>query len=142
MKQVRHKVFETNSSSTHSISISTNNPVTMDTLYVDETGTVIIYPGEFGWEVEEYTDAQTKASYCYTYCKNYNLDKLDMLTCVLMYQTGAKNVHYVTLEGSYPDGYIDHQSIDVCNIAFEDDETLRMFIFNRSSVLRTDNDNC
>lgn len=52
MKKVtRHGVFETNSSSTHSISIGSNKPE-----YPDFKGEEItLEQGEFGWEIRRFT---------------------------------------------------------------------------------------
>lgn len=67
MKQIRQSAFETNSSSSHSITISYGD-YTPDKLYV-ENGVLEIYTGEFGWEHEDYYDAATKAAYCLTWLK-------------------------------------------------------------------------
>lgn len=139
--QTRHGVFETNSSSTHSISIH-KSTLFDTTLYVDEDGVCTITPGKFGWEMERYTDAGTKASYCLTYCwRNGDSTKLDMLREVIQFHTNCKNVQFVQLDGYSPEGYIDHQSSDVAEDAFESKNALRAFIFNSRSVLTTDNDN-
>lgn len=62
MNTVRRRfVFETNSSSSHSISIVSGDYIP-DKIYVDETGTCNIFPGEFGWEIEDFYDAASKAS--------------------------------------------------------------------------------
>lgn len=58
--QIRRSVFETNSSSTHSISIvkeptNIHFPTTME-----------FNVGEFGWEWKIYSDYRSKASYLYT----------------------------------------------------------------------------
>lgn len=140
MKVVRHSVFETNSSSTHSISIASGDFVP-DHLY-EENGVVVVYPGEFGWEEEEYYDAQTKASYCLTHVKSYeNQRDEDLLREVIESVTGKK-VEFRPSSCKYnPWGYIDHQSSDVPKEAFASSEDLKDFIFNPRSVLRTDNDN-
>ena len=135
MKQIRRGVFETNSSSTHSISIAYGTPL-LGSLYVVD-GIVTIHPGEFDWATETYNDSYTKASYCYTYCVNYKLDKLSMLRYVIELQTGAK----VNFVDNGDTGYIDHASLDIAAEPFESDETLRQFIFSLSSVLETSNDN-
>lgn len=41
----------------------------------------------------------------------------------------------------FEEGYIDHQSFDVADKTFENIDTLIQFIFNKSSILYTDNDN-
>lgn len=135
MQKIRHSVFETNSSSTHSISINalgTNNII--NKLPVED-GVVKIYEGEFGWEQESYTDSAIKASYCFVYAKR-DPQKLAMLSEVITNEMQAP-VEFIATD----DGYIDHQSWEICKEAFESKENLRNFIFNPNSVLTTDNDN-
>lgn len=155
---IRQSAFETNSSSTHSIVIATGSFIP-DILRANERGQVEIFPGEFGWEVENYNDAATKASYCLTWLLQsggyneeieqitirnlsaftqdnqlrYNLERFINL---IAQETG----HQVILHRSEW-SYIDHQSHDVCEEAFASDESLRNFIFNSASILYTDNDN-
>lgn len=148
-KLIRNGVFETNSSSCHSISIDKNNKnFTASSLYVDEDGCVTLTGGEFGWEQEEYFDALTKANYCaqdiYRYdwsSDSYSLDeyKKNMLIDVIKEQTGCTDVLFDIQ--SLKDGYIDHESHGTSYEAFQNKEILRNFIFNRNSYLETDNDN-
>lgn len=152
---IRRGVFETNSSSTHSILILGGEFVADKIPLID--GKCQIYPGEFGWEVETYHDATTKASYAYTHARSmvnrYQKDPeiaaaqqrnmqehLQMLRRVLSAGTGAEIV-FCTMGAEDEYGYIDHQSAGVCEEAFASDETLRNFIFNPESELHTDNDN-
>jgi hypothetical protein len=147
MQKIRKGVFETNSSSTHSICIESGSYVA-DKIPLKD-GVCKIYPGEFGWEVEDYSDAATKASYCLVYAIGSEYDKdepvnqnLDMLKSVLKEVTGAKDVEFVLNVNGYNKwGYIDHQSSDVCSEAFTSREKLKDFIFNPESILHTDNDN-
>lgn len=154
MKKVRVGVFETNSSSSHSISIATDqdlkyhikkvlNKIVLDHLPIDNLGTCSIYSGEFGWEEQTYNDAAAKASYCLTWAKQYgNKQHLDMLKRVIKEFTNAKRVKFVKSgSDSYPWGYIDHQSDGIAAPAFASDTTLECFIFNTESWLKTDNDN-
>ena len=148
-KLIRNGVFETNSSSCHSISIDKNNKnFTASSLYVDEDGCVTLTGGEFGWGQEEYFDALTKANYCaqdiYRYdwsSDSYSLDeyKKNMLIDVIKEQTGCTDVLFDIQ--SLKDGYIDHESHGTSYEAFQNKEILRNFIFNRNSYLETDNDN-
>lgn len=136
MNEVRRDgVFETNSSSTHSISISPIDVISDKSLVPDENGVITIYGGEFGWEYETYHGAAAKASYCYA--DNYeNSSRLEMLVRVITIVTGAKEVVFD------PDpGYVDHQSCGTSNEAFESDEALSRFIFNHDSWVETGNDN-
>ena len=161
MKQVRRSAFETNSSSSHSITIAPGDFVP-DKLYPDENGVLDIYTGEFGWEREDYYLAHAKAAYCLTWLKstdhyrprNPDLSPQEqMFVNVLKRVTGAIEVRFVPAfedDGGkewhgYKWGYIDHQSIEegggVLRPAWESEETLERFIFNPASRLHTDNDN-
>lgn len=149
-QKIRQNVFETNSSSTHSITISETymDGVFMDnSLIPNEMGELIFNTGTFGWEVCDYNDAHTKATYLAMYASKYwPKDKVggqtlgSILKSVLKKQTGAKRVAF-DFEGY--DTYIDHQSVENKNFhwVFETPERIRQFIFNPKSVLHTDNDN-
>lgn len=64
-RQVRRNVFETNSSSMHSLSIAKRGVT--EYLHVDEcTNKVVTEFGEFGWGYDEYNDPETKLSYLVT----------------------------------------------------------------------------
>lgn len=157
---IRRAVFETNSSSSHSITIvgGTYRP---DRLHAED-GVVTIYGGKFGWGVEQFNDAATKASYCLVYAHGPEIDLeldgktgesietrrepthpelLERLRQVIASETGCE------VEFNMRGGYIDHQSNGeygtpgVCAEAFKTDETLRDFIFNPKSRLLIDNDN-
>jgi hypothetical protein len=148
MKKIRNRVFETNSSSCHSITIDNTN-ISYYTIYPDSEGIITLRGGEFGWEIADYNDPLTKAEYCaqsivqsvYTPTDSLEFrdeNKKEMLIKVIEEHTGAK-VEFNAL--SLNDGYIDHQSNDVADEAFYSEENLKNFIFNRNSVLYTDNDN-
>jgi hypothetical protein len=156
--QTRHGVFETNSSSTHSISIHASSDGVYDTLPVNDDGVVHLRGGSFGWEWNRYNDAETKANYCAIdahsrYCeKDYNetpfsdeviAARVQMLKEVIMEVTGAKDVvfDFSTEYNRSNWSYIDHQSYGTSFDAFESKEALKEFIFNPKSVLRTGNDN-
>ena len=135
MKQIRRNVFETNSSSTHSISIVDTKGM-YDTILPDEDGNIVLEGGEFGWEIKEYSDPLTKANYC-AIDNEDNQDRLDMLIEVIKEHTNCKEVIIKSLE----DSYIDHQSAGNSDEAFWNKESLRIFLFSPSSTLYTDNDN-
>jgi hypothetical protein len=152
---IRHGVFETNSSSTHSVSISRSDVLTCN-ISPDIDGVLRLDGGQFGWEQEEYNDAWTKANYCAVFTSSEGAAKeRAMLNKVLMEVTGAKRIKYcfsynyntsVDDEGdTIHYAYIDHQSDfhegGDCLSAFESEQTLKGFIFNCGSTLTTDNDN-
>lgn len=150
MKNIRLNVFETNSSSTHSISISSLSNGVYDTLPVDD-GRVVLSGGEFGWEWEKYNDALTKANYAAVFAfQSRDGNLVEMLIDVLKKHTGAKEVEF-NFSSEYSDrngrpwAYIDHQSGPGeggdGKRAFESSQTLKEFIFNPGSWLFTGNDN-
>lgn len=151
-KVIRIGVFETNSSSTHSVCIA-NGPCE-DTIVAQLDGKVHIEVGEFGWEVQDYWDAASKASYALTWCHNRNKYKSDvcarpkhlqMLKEVIEEYTGCDVIFDYFDDEFYKYGYIDHQSDErdysALAEAMESKESLKQFIFNKNSLLHTDNDN-
>lgn len=137
-KLIRTGVFETNSSSSHSISIASGSEFIVDTtsLVPDSNGNITLIGGEYGWAWEKFPDAYTKANYCAVACK-YNDSHINMLIDVIKEQTGAEDIIFAFTD----DSYIDHDSTDVYAPAFSSKETLKNFIFNKLSLLYTGNDN-
>ena len=144
MKNIRQNVFETNSSSTHSISISENSIGILDTICPDDNGIITLRGGQFGWEWEKTNNSLTKANYCAVDCVS-NTDLEQMLIDVIKDHTGAKDVVFGFDTDCYNFSaelsYIDHQSRGTSKEAFKDKETLKNFIFNSESVLYLGNDN-
>lgn len=147
-QKIRRNVFETNSSSTHSISISMDSEGLVDnTLIPNDEGIVILESIEFGWEQRTYTQASVKASYMWIYVRDWCGDRtdefFDILKNLIKEQTGCEDV----IMDDDDEGYIDHQSVEDndYHYLFEDADDnynlLRNFIFNKYSVLETDNDN-
>jgi len=141
MKTTRQGAFETNSSSSHSITINDKN-VLLDSITPDANGVITLYGGEFGWEYAKYTDPITKANYC-AIDAQHNEEMINMLREVIMEHTGAKDVviKFSTDWNSPDHSYIDHQSMGTSNTAFVSKDQLKNFIFNVKSVLYTGNDN-
>jgi hypothetical protein len=142
MKNIRRGVFETNSSSTHSISIAANTAGLYVTLMPDADGVITLTGGEFGWGQETYYDAHTKASYCALDTTN-DLYLRQLLVDTIKNHTGAKDVVFdFSDDYKHPNySYIDHQSHGTSHEAFSNEQTLKDFIFNPNSYLETDNDN-
>lgn len=144
--KIRKGVWETNSSSSHSLSIADDSkPFIMDTsLLPDQHGKIRLTGGEFGWEWAKYNDAETKANYLAVFCADQD-DFKERLINVIKQQTGCTEVDFLFSKDYTKSNwsYIDHQALEDAtpNGAFETDETLRNFIFNRNSWLFTGNDN-
>jgi len=132
---IRNSVFETNSSSAHSISLAGNDKqFVMDTIYPDQFGRIYVRGGEYGWEWEKYNDAETKLSYAYQ-----DNVPTELLEKVIKEHTGATEVIFD--EKSKNDGYIDHDSYATASSVCVDEESTKNFIFNKNSWLFTGNDN-
>ena len=143
MKNIRKNVFETNSSSSHSISISSRDNL-FDYLDQDENGIITLNGGEFGWSGGDFFDAETKANYCAVDVYN-DPKKRQMLIDVIKEHTGCKgvvlNIDIDCISSSGNWSYIDHQSQGTSYDAFTSPQTLKRFIFNPQSYLTIDNDN-
>lgn len=160
MKKIRKGVFETNSSSTHSLSVSKLKKESY-TLSFPDTLTF----GEFGWGYERLTSPVKKAEYIITLVR-YNLDykssedyksvinsKYMKLVIEAIKEKTGKKVDIVPCDSPYYSiGYIDHQSlnpdifskegIDLFGMKENDfKEAVKEIIFNNSYVIHVDNDN-
>lgn len=149
IKQIRKGVFESNSSSSHSLTIDCGNretPKLESYSEYDDPTTFILKGDHFGWEVREYNDFDTKLRYAYTLANPHEWGfednrPLEMLEEVLTDNVpGIEKFFYTDTPGyGY---YVDHQSAYEmkCDIfACKDD--LDNFLFSKNSILRTDNDN-
>lgn len=134
MKNIRKSVFETNSSSTHSIHIDNETELLDTSLIPNENGDLTFVGDEYGWEVESYNDARSKIDYISILVDE---EQENILKDVIKKQTGAKNIIFLK------EGYVDHgYEHGVIEEAFVNEETLRNYIFNKNSYLFTTNDNC
>lgn len=132
-KLIRSGVFETNSSSSHSVSVANETKeFVLDTIYPDQDGIIELRGDEFGWEWFKHNDAQTKANYAAQQFEN-NEHLLDTLKEVIMEQTGAEDVIF-----KLGNGYVDHDSMGILESS---KEWLKSFIFNKNSWLFGGNDN-
>lgn len=171
MKQVRRNVFETNSSSTHSVSVSSKNNKYYDStsLNVDYDNKVHVRFGEFGWEIRDYDLPYNKLQYIVTMLvetegdvscvdelfetdgfKLINDAVADYCHCDGIWIDGNMEMESYTWDGKTyyyleHDGYIDHQSREDYNSVqdFLDDYCLDItqFIFDSGVIVHTDNDN-
>ena len=163
---IRRDVFETNSSSCHSITISnnTNNKLDYNQLnkYIDDFGVLTIELNEFGWGIASYNDANNKLAYlCLTALHSEKIengwfwgnDQEYEETTEKFKQTESYNrifnvlVNFIDIKDIEfkNEGYIDHQSLNDYGIdgllnSF-DVSSLEEFIFNKKYIINTDNDN-
>ena len=148
--KIRNGVFETNSSSTHSIVINPGK------YHVPKDANIYILTGEFGWEIKHYSGFYDKASYALTYALNCSEYKvyLKMLNEALIKYIAPKSVityngysykeiiKHIDNSDTYDDfGYIDHNSYDEASKIFDSSKNLEKFLFSSKSYFKTDNDN-
>jgi hypothetical protein len=134
---IRREVFETNSSSSHSVVLRGDTDFAPVTATGDE---VVIEPGEFGWGYERLEYWKDKASYAYTYAAS-NPAQMEVLRKVIADFVGVP-VRFNVWRGEWaPTGYIDHQSADEGAVIFADGEaSVKQCIFGPSYII-IDNDN-
>lgn len=135
MIQIRSNVFETNSSSTHSICISKKEP---------KIGSYVHFGlGEYGWSNREVNPAD----YLYTaiMCQDGHEELLDKLKGILdsygiMYDF-EKPVY--DEYGWLDNGYIDHgyDTYGFINAVLNNEDMLMRLLFNSESTVYTGNDN-
>lgn len=144
-KQIRRNVFETNSSSVHSLAYSKDG-LEPSELEIDKNGELPISLGIFD-ECRIYKDQYTKLSYlltCLYYLSDCDKEKIyddnsfmSIDDAVCSY-TGAKRIRIMGDEG-----YIDHQSVPTFDIeiinAWDEEEVIN-YIFNKNIWLKTDFD--
>lgn len=153
-EQIRIGVFETNSSSIHTITVS-RKPVTVSDI---TARTVQFHLGCFGWGPEKYDTLEDRASYLWTLacCGTFEEAELHRkfiesalrfvgveceFDAIKSKQSSWNNSNYVVAEdGKY--FYIDHsESFDeFADLIFTDQDFLLRFLFG-NSVIYTFNDN-
>jgi len=152
--QIRKNVFETNSSSSHSLTMAKGDIVAQP---FDKTvlraGQVYLSKHEYGWEWHRYYSAHAKADYLFTQlfesetissgkpeavtqALREDNEKFDMLCRVIEEHTGVK----VYVEPGTT-GYVDHDSHGVGLELFESEKQLHQFLFSPTSFVQTGNDN-
>lgn len=160
MKQIRRSVFETNSSSTHSVTI-THKGLAQNNMRVYSDGYIHTEIGEFGWEIVNYREQDDRLCYLVTMLAEKNgmarwwhdddplNTKVERLMKTPDFKRLSKEIgKYAGCKGVIidpSDGYIDHQSQDSYN-TFQDflddyDTDIVEFVFGKGNIVRTDNDN-
>lgn len=155
MKQIRKNLFETNSSSTHVITIANNNE---DDFKNNLPETIEFNVGEYGWEFERYDDMQSRADYLFTAIVGCGVDAEPYINKLVetlkSWGVEAKYPELTKKETSYgcyynlkglPGKYfgIDHASElrDFLEQVVNDETLLMNYLFSPESFIATGNDN-
>lgn len=135
MIQIRQSVFETNSSSVHSICVS------KETISIDQIPDTICFKlSSYGWEEACVDDT---ASYLYTAI--HQLSDRDLAGIYLCRLKAYLQNHGIeaSFDNSYEEHcYLDHSDIliDFLDELTQDDDKLTRFLFGRKSCIYTGND--
>lgn len=151
-KQIRKNIFETNSSSTHSIVIGNNG----EDIYANLPEKVRFTGGAFGWEHEVYTDIEDKASYLFTSLlyTDTPFEYVDSIKETLS-KWGVEAEFDEIIEKHWSDGsayyktkdgyndYVDHgnENKDLVKALCSDDTLLMNYLFSNGTFIETSNDN-
>lgn len=158
MIQIRNNIFETNSSSSHSIVVSEKNRGYCYNMPIDSKGTLIIEFDDYGWGPEILYTPYEKLCYWMTeYAKEFWYspkkesfetrlqlfkEKKEIKEAIKTIKRLCKNVKKVDFERPCNDevycgfGSIDHDSVGLVR-----DEDFENLIFNNSVIIVIDNDN-
>lgn len=152
MKKIRQNVFETNSSSVHSLVINSEGLEPSNLKIDPKTDHIIVNTQYFGKEYNIYNDQEDKLSYLITYIiadlqREYDNDEI--LAVELF-----KDYHFINIENIIKEycncsgvivnideeGGLDHQTSpheSECIINLYDEEEIKNFIFNKYISLKT-----
>lgn len=163
--QIRRGVFETNSSSTHAISIIRKSNIKE---YPD---TVVFDEGEYGWEFDTYYSTADKASYLWEAIIGYYWQKPDKVKELMQTITDTLAKHNIKAvfpyhniktkthtydngetytyiectndEGEKDDGFVDHSGDfdDFIDTVVNNERKLMNYLFDYNSYIATGNDN-
>ena len=142
MLKQRNKVFETNSSSTHCITVSDRNNEKYDL-------PITVKPdwyGEFGWEWETWSSVEEKLAYmircliAYDYTEKTLQDKIKPI---------QERLHNLGIDFELPtynewlDGYVDHEDWyqEEMEDIYNNDNDLLNFLLSEYSYIEGGNDN-
>jgi len=156
MKTIRQGVFETNSSSSHSLSIREGKWGQLELKPNDEEY-IEVEPGQFGWEIKWYDDQLSKLRYLLTMVFMTEIDWEDRLKedwIEKLEQTEGFRVlntfvhrnsgYYLQVIGTNGDEYyIDHQSCgyeSLLDFLCSYNTTIEEVILGNATI-KTDNDN-
>lgn len=138
MIKIRRGVFETNSSSTHSICITKSD---LELKFPQE---VIFDIGEFGWQENKYSDVNKKASYLYTAIISlYNKKEQQKFINFIVKTLNKNNIDYTFEPIDNKFYYIDHCSElrELVELICHSEKRLLRYLFSEESFILTGNDN-
>ena len=147
MKQIRRSLFETNSSSVHTLSISKVG-LEPSKLKLNKDGNIEVEFAEFGKDENIYDTQYEKLQYLLSFIAYYSglyygdasdLEELyerydfrEVRDAICEY-AGANDIVIV----GNKEAYIDHQSMYDCAVSLYDEDEIVNFVFNKYAALKT-----
>ena len=148
-QQIRQKVFETNSSSSHSLVMESSQmvPAALTKAQLRD-GEVSISPDDYGWEYKRLYKPLNKASYLLTYILGGAAWQTTEEACeqsprAQMLVDAFRNRFGVALKFEPASGYVDHYATEhgVAEAVFQSQSALESFLFDESQYIQLGNDN-
>lgn len=143
MIKTRRNVFETNSSSMHSLSIASGVDKSDDSL--EKNGVIFVELGQYGWGYDELNTTDEKLRYVLTHIHYGVIDEsaLDTVKDLVKSKTGS-DIEIINYDEN--NFWIDHQSTDMLDDFYYDSglsyrDFIEQVIFNPNYVIIIDNDN-
>lgn len=140
-QQIRKGLFETNSSSTHSIVIGNNG----EDIYANLPEEVYFGGDCFGWEHDVYYDTQSKASYLFTSLVNCGMNEyIDNIKDILAKWNINAVFEELNKHGDFDSfSYVDHpyENEELVKSLCENEDLLMNYLFSDGSFVETGNDN-
>ena len=140
-RNIRNEVYETNSSSVHSIVVMKEG-LAPNEMRLNKDGYIVVYYGFFGKNYNYYTSQQEKLSYLVTklYYKYWDTEEVinswqfhDLEEAIMDYVSGCSGLKIDTSN----DPYIDHQSVEDEFIDYWDKDAIISFVFGKDVALKT-----
>lgn len=160
MLNIRNNVFETNSSSSHSVSLVTSDgSELLESFVPDENGNIVLKGGDFSYTEKWITSTIDKLNFVAVYFHAYYDPELkERFERVVKEHTGAAEIIYdirlqvqdqqsansfLSTEYAEPSSYYSENELRVTldNI-FNNDDLLKMFLFNKKFGIEANIENC
>lgn len=142
MTQERLSVFETNSSSTHSICIATDRNTELKI-----PSYIVFKPNEFGWEIDKLNTTEEKASYLYSSILSlFDREETNELTAQIIDNLADAGVECEFVQpNDYFDYAVDHAGegdhLEFIRATCRNKGRLMRYLFSDRSFVITSNDN-
>lgn len=137
MENVRANVFETNSSSSHSVSVTIESEGVLDTIAPDKRGEILIHGDDWSYAEFSSSDSLEKAgAIAIMFHLTEDEDLKKMFEKVVLEHTGATKIVYdIRTHGEKLNSYMSSEVMCELERATKNKTQLKNFIFNKYSEI-------